>query len=229
MKNKKLLLVATAALGVLALGTAGVGTAAWFTASSAASVTPVDNSASLVVDSSTYSAGTFYVKATAVVSEAKLDFTDYQGNCWVNSNGYLRAATMKYAKYASLTITVKFYTTSECNVEVTDVGDLANIGAKYQSVTVTLDPNDYTRLTATDPSTNFASAFSSKLNATLTVVATVSTAGAVTAYTNNPSYVSVNGDGTAEAGSAHNDGDSAGSTHTNNGAVSITCALNDRA
>ncbi len=30
MKNKKLLLVATAAMGVLALGTAGVGTAAWF-------------------------------------------------------------------------------------------------------------------------------------------------------------------------------------------------------
>ncbi len=35
MKNKKLLLVATAALGVAALGTAGVGTAAWFVAQEA--------------------------------------------------------------------------------------------------------------------------------------------------------------------------------------------------
>ena len=38
MKNKKLLLIATAAMGVVALGVAGVGTAAWFTASGSANI-----------------------------------------------------------------------------------------------------------------------------------------------------------------------------------------------
>ncbi len=39
MKNKKLLLVATAAMGVLALGTAGVGTLAWYTSTASMSFT----------------------------------------------------------------------------------------------------------------------------------------------------------------------------------------------
>ena len=43
MKNKKLLLVATAALGVLALGTAGVGTAAWYSTSANATRSVTDN------------------------------------------------------------------------------------------------------------------------------------------------------------------------------------------
>ena len=41
MKNKKLMLIATAAMGFVALGAAGVGTAAWFQATGAASITTV--------------------------------------------------------------------------------------------------------------------------------------------------------------------------------------------
>ncbi len=49
MKNKKLLLVATAAMGVLALGTAGVGTMAWWTANTNASATSSVNAKTVTV------------------------------------------------------------------------------------------------------------------------------------------------------------------------------------
>ena len=229
MKNKKKLLIAVAAMGLLAVGTAGVGTAAWFTASSSVNVTPASNTASLTVDSSTYDAGTFYVQASAALGTDKVDLTDFEGKCWVISNGYLRTASVKYAQYTTLTISVGFYTDAECTVPVSDAGDLANIGAKYDYVTVTINPDANTRLTATNPSSStFAAAFSGKLDANDTVQANLSTAGAVTSYATNPHYISVNGDGNAEAGSSHSDGQTGQSNSTTNGGVALTCVLHAR-
>ena len=208
-------------------------TFAWFTATSAASVSAVANSAEVTVDASTYSAGTFYVKASAALGAAKLDYTDYQGNCWVISNGYLRAATAKYATYTTVVVSVKFYTTEACDVEVTDAGDLANIGAKYDYVTVTINPDANTRLTTANPAApetgvGFATAFSSKLDVSDNVTANIAAAGTISSYTNNTHYVSVNGDGTAEAGSAHSDGQTGQSSTTTPGGLALTCVLHER-
>ena len=64
MKNKKLLLVATAALGVLALGTAGVGTAAWFVAADNTVTKITAETGTLDVVDNSAQAGDVYVKVT---------------------------------------------------------------------------------------------------------------------------------------------------------------------
>ncbi len=74
MKNKKLLLVATAAMGVLALGTAGVGTVAWFATSNAATASTVAGDAKSIssVASDVTAAGYSITVTPAVIENLQL-------------------------------------------------------------------------------------------------------------------------------------------------------------
>ncbi|MCR5332761.1 MAG: hypothetical protein K6E11_01915 [Bacilli bacterium] len=226
MKKSKIVVPAVALLA-LGLAASTTATVAWFQATSAATLTDKSAPATVNVQSSTYSAGAYYVKATASFSpSAALDYTDKNGSTWVIVNGYLRTAAVKSAKYASVTIAVNFYSNEACTQAAT-VSELAEIGAAFSGLTVTINPDANTRLTTSDPSSNFATAFASKLDVSDTVNVTLSSAGAAS-YSNNTHYVSVNGDGTSEVADAHVDGEAAASEYTTDGGLTLTIASTAR-
>ncbi len=237
MKNKKLVLIATAAMGVVALGTAGVGTAAWFQASSAATLTDKSAAGTVTVSSSTFAAGTYYMKATATLDNANIDYTDNTGACWVIVNGKLRAATPKYATYRTVTVSLAFYSNEACTTPCTAV-ELTEIGATFDYVTISLDVGANTRLVSQNPATasgstasqKFVSAFitTPSLGVDRTVTATITQATGAVSYNTATWYVSVNGDGNSEAASAHADGDDAPAEYTTTGSIGVSAVAHTR-
>ena len=219
MKKTKILVPAIA---VLALGLAATTTAtvAWFSAASTAQLVDKSGSAEISVQSSVYSAGSYWMKATATLSPTTVDYTDKNGNCWVIVNGYLRTAEARGSKYSTLTIAVNFYSNEACT-NLCSASELAEIGSVYSGLTVTIDPNANTRLTTTNPASNFGTAFSGKLDASSTVTFAISTTGVATAESNTH-YVSVNGDGASEVATSHSDGESAPAEYTTAGGIALS-------
>ena len=227
MKNKKKLLIAVAAMGLFAVATAGVGTAAWFTASSA---TPnaVANNNSLDVTTSTYSAGNFYVKAVLSGHTGTIQYTDKSGNEWVIVNGFLQAATSPGTKYKTISVSLGIYSDAGCTEAISGVPALKALGNHTFVMTLTTGTN--TRITHLDPSSDFATAFSSKLNANPTNTYTladgvVSLASADGANNHDTYYVSVNGDGDSEVVGSHSAGEAAASEYTTDGSLNVTIAV----
>lgn len=89
MKNKKLVLLATAAMGFVALGAAGVGTAAWFKVDSAASTISSYNAdtETLSTKAGSISMGSFRVTAVAQESLDPVELTDTSGKSYVFTSG----------------------------------------------------------------------------------------------------------------------------------------------
>ena len=89
MKNKKKLLVAVAAMGLLAVGTAGVGTAAWYSASTASKVENGEYLGDLTIAAGAESLGTVKFNISANGSPAtSLVYTNRTGRSYqVAANG----------------------------------------------------------------------------------------------------------------------------------------------
>ena len=82
MKNKKLMLIATAAMGFVALGAAGVGTAAWYAATGASLGTQTGGTANVTTASSVTTTDSFTVTASFSAPGA-VKLTDDEGATYV--------------------------------------------------------------------------------------------------------------------------------------------------
>ncbi len=187
MKNKKLLLVATAAMGVLALGTAGVGTVAWFTAQNAqVNRQTAAPTGTLSTSQDSLQNGNFYiVPQVTALNPATLALTDPDGECWAAVNvgdnehpSYVSAAAST-TKALSGTFTItgfkvyNTYSNSEYSDEVTANADaLKTIQGNYQFLVSSTQAR--VRLSQSD-NTKFSVGYSS----TVSVMCTITNAGAI--------------------------------------------------
>lgn len=169
MKNKKLMLIATAAMGFVALGAAGVGTAAWYTATASASVTAVGDNTSVGTAASTLDAVSYKVKVAytgAALTSVKL--SDKTGGTWAIVGGYLRAATGS-PLYGTTSTTVGDYTVTilDSSGNALDAAGLAtakaNLAATGTDYDLIMTGSATVRLSLTDPSSNFATAFGNNI------------------------------------------------------------------
>ena len=110
MKNKKLLLVATAALGLVAVATAGVGTAAWYQASNVANISTQAKDQAFTTALSSTDLGDFKITVVSAAFDAQPVMTDASGNTYaVTSDGDLVTASVPdgKVKIATVTVTIK--------------------------------------------------------------------------------------------------------------------------
>ena len=230
MKNKKLMLIATAAMGFVALGAAGVGTLAWYTANSAATMNNVGDTDTVTTVAATQQVGNYYMKASFATASHELVQSDASGNVWVIVGGYLQPGSLGTGvKYASNVITFGLYSDSGCTTPCTEP-QLIEIGTKYSGFTVTVQATGRVRVTSTavtaDPD-NFATAFSGKLAASYTFSPTISTAGVLAANTST-AYISVFGQEGADATLSAGSGAGALTQYTTGGTVTTSCAATAR-
>ena len=143
MKNKKLLLVATAALGVLALGTAGAATAAWFTASDAATIKSASGSTgSITAQESTVDVGDFTITVAVSVDDGDVVLSKNQETPYtaVLVNGVEQEASKPAGTVWASTVTVKYSVaydgTTGTSTEIDAMWD-ALIGSTDLTFTVT--------------------------------------------------------------------------------------------
>ncbi|MCR5185389.1 MAG: hypothetical protein K6C32_04875 [Bacilli bacterium] len=92
MKNKKLLLVATAAMGFVALGTAGVGTAAWFASDMNAKLSGATAATQIQADKEGTLADVAVTVTYTLVQGDKCDLTNSSGATSYIYNGSVRDA-----------------------------------------------------------------------------------------------------------------------------------------
>ena len=165
MKNKKKLLIAVAAMGLLAVGTAGVGTAAWYQVTASATLNAVATSTSVGTKSSSVADAEYYVKVTYSGSAlADVSLSDPNGNSWATVGGYLRPATGA-TPYSTTSSTVGDYVVTihatENGAALTG-GDLATAKANLQAAGtdyyVTATGSTYVRLTLTNPTSGSGTA-----------------------------------------------------------------------
>ena len=139
MKNKKLLLVATAALGLVAVATAGVGTAAWYAAQSKAGVTVQNDS--FTISTQAYSESIGGVKFTAAITETSvnLQLSNASGKTGYIAGGVAKTVDAVDACYSVLTVTVTAAKDGESDLSLaqllTNVYD--NVGSHQITVRAT--------------------------------------------------------------------------------------------
>ncbi len=226
--KKKSLLLAISAMSIAAIGVGTVGTFAWYTASSAATLSQVAQSSTITTAAATAQVGSYYMSAKFASASHELVQTDASGNCWVIVNGVLQPATKgDKDKFASNVITLGFYSNAEATTACTEA-QLKDIGAKFDTVTVTVAATGRVRVTDTAVTTtpdNFAAAFDGQLGGNYTFTATISTGGVVASNTST-AYVSVFGqagdDATLAAGTA------AAAQYAEGGTVGTSCAAHER-
>ncbi|MCR4562482.1 MAG: hypothetical protein K5694_04705 [Bacilli bacterium] len=167
MKTKQKLVLGLSVLSALTLAAGVSGTFAWYNATAAATITGINAATSSIETSaSTLADQGYHVKVTYNGTLTKVDLTDPNGGAWGVVGGYLRAATVKTAAYASLSTTASDWVVT---VHATAGGDalaggelataLANLHAAGKNYPVSATGGDHVRLTKTNPSSNFATAF----------------------------------------------------------------------
>ena len=179
MTKRSKLMIGVSAMLLATAGVAATGTFAWYTATAAADVTSVAADASVGTAASTLSAVTYHVEVSytgAALTTVKL--SDKNGNTWAVVGGYIRAATGSPLYGATSTTvgdyTVKIYADSDGSrgAELTGA-DLATAKANLKATGTDYNLNatgsGSVRLTLTNPSSNFATAFGDNINNTIKV------------------------------------------------------------
>ncbi len=214
MKNKKLLLVAVGAMGLVAVATAGVGTAAWYSATSNATVNAGTAAMTNTVSGSESSVAALnlYAKFTVAQTVATAALTSSDGYCYAIVNGYLQAASPDpalTAKYATVTVSFQgWYQEAACSNAATD-SQKARIAAD-SSVTVYVggdnDP-ERTRTSASTPANlaAFATTFGNTLGNRTALTFTFNAGGTVKTGNNAPVYVAICGEESLMAKAALDD------------------------
>ena len=197
---KKRLIITSALMTCLLGASLATGTYAWYQATAAATVTPVATNAGVGTAASTLSDVNYEVSVTYTANEGKLaavSLTDPNGGTWAISGGYLRSANAT-TKYSSTSTTVADYDvkimnpTTHAELEGADLATaLANLKATGTEYNVTATGSANVRMTLTDPSTDFKTAFTSIANKV--VIGTLSFATGAPALTLNAAYYSVSG------------------------------------
>ena len=126
MKNKKLMLIAVAAMGFVALGAAGVGTFAWYTASAATTVNKqgASNNA-LRTEASSTTLGSFKLTVTlGAPSPTTIGLSDDNGDTFVYATGQVATGKEIAASHDHL------YSSIAVGVTLSYTGDLATAAEK---------------------------------------------------------------------------------------------------
>lgn len=109
MKNKKKLLIAVAAMGLLAVGTAGVGTAAWFQTTAQAAFNKTGATQYAVSSTSTPATlGSFRITAKLGAPSGQVSLSDNDGATYVYNTGDVSnklPASASTALHASIAVT----------------------------------------------------------------------------------------------------------------------------
>ena len=120
MKNKKLMLIATAAMGFVALGAAGVGTMAWFKVTDA-NTSVVPDTKDITVMDNPYSVGTVTFTATLAQPAAKnVSLSDSDGKVWYYAGSTKTEDTSKAIGDTYQTVTLTNVTASVSTGSLTD-------------------------------------------------------------------------------------------------------------
>ena len=201
MKNKKLLLIATAAMSVVALGVAGVGTAAWFTASGEATTkaNTVAGTLTTAQTSATVSGILFTVARTSADSSLQdVQLTDNSGKTAYYLDSTLHDNITPTKGYATVVYSI---TASRSP----DSGDLTLQQLLVNLYNNTASHKIYLRVTAgsqarvaTSTSGDTGVYAAGQEGATVTVACDLSSTGATTSWSSLTVYASVKATTTEE-------------------------------
>ena len=142
MKNKKLLLVAAATMGFVALGAAGVGTAAWFTVTNAATLTQDAASASFTAADTQHALdGITVVLGISGTTSTKLSANNGKYKVWNKDHSVLTPYDIESVTgfYSEMTVSVtKIYLTSDSSSKTAlTPSQLIPFAGTYGTFTVT--------------------------------------------------------------------------------------------